>query len=63
MSNKISVEQFAAMGKVINRRGQPVSPSYIYRLIRKHNKGELNTIPFNYVMEGAKDRIYILFNQ
>ena len=63
MSNKISVEQFSALGKVINRRGKPVSPSYIYRLIRKHNKGELNTIPFNYIMEGAKDRIFILFNQ
>ena len=61
MNNKISVEQFASMGKVINRRGKPVSPSYIYRLIRKHNKGELNTIPFNYVMEGAKDRIFIVY--
>lgn len=58
--NKISVEDFAKLGKVKNRRLQPVTPSYLYRLIRKHNKGEISSIPFDYVMEGAKDRIWII---
>lgn len=62
MSNKgkISVEEYAKMGKVTSRRGKPVSASYLYRLIRKHNKGELASIPFQYVMIGEKDRIWIL---
>jgi hypothetical protein len=58
--DKISVEQFAASNKLINRRGKPVSPSYIYRLIREHSKGLRNDVPFNYIMEGNKDRIYIV---
>jgi hypothetical protein len=58
--NKVSVEQYAAQNKMINRRGKPVSPSYIYRLIREHSKGLRSDVPFNYVMEGEKDRIFIL---
>lgn len=58
--NKITVEAFAELGKVKNRRNQPVTASYIYRLIRQHHKGERLSVPFNYVMEGAKDRIWIL---
>lgn len=60
MSNKISVEQFAKSGEILNRRGHPVTPSYLYRLIRKHSKEEIKHIPFEYVMEGDKDRIWII---
>lgn len=59
-SKKMSVEQFAEMGLIKNRRGHAVSPSYLYRLIRKHSKGEISSVPFNYVMEGDKDRIWIV---
>ena len=54
MSKKISVEQYAST--ITNRRGHPVSPSYIYRLIRQHIKGQRISVPFNYQLEGAKDR-------
>jgi hypothetical protein len=57
---KVSVEQYAATNQLINRRGKPVSPSYIYRLIREHSKGLRSDVPFNYIMEGNKDRIYIV---
>ena len=57
-NNKISVEQYAAT--ITNRRGHPVSPSYIYRLIRQHIKGQRISVPFNYQLEGAKDRIWIV---
>lgn len=58
--NKISVEDFAKLGKVKSRRHKPVTPSYLYRLIRKHHAGELSSVPFEYVMEGDKDRIWII---
>jgi hypothetical protein len=57
---KISVEEYVKMGKIKSRRGKPVSPSYLYRLIREHHRKERTSIPFEYVMEGEKDRIYIL---
>lgn len=59
-TSKISVEQYAKMGKVTSRRGKPVSASYLYRLIRKHNKGEVLAIPFSYEMTGDKDRIWVI---
>lgn len=58
--NKISVEEYVKTGKIKSRRGKPVSPSYVYRLIREHNKGERTSLPFSYIMEGEKDRIYIV---
>lgn len=58
--NKISVEEYAATGAIKNRRNQPVSASYLYRLIRQHHAKERTTIPFEYVMEGDKDRIFII---
>lgn len=58
--NKISVEQFAASGKIKSRRNKPVTASYLYRLIRLHQKGEKDNLPFDYVMEGEKDRIWIV---
>ena len=61
-NNKISVEEFALMGVIKSRRNKPVTSSYLYRLIRQHSKGERSALPFNYTMEGDKDRIYILLN-
>lgn len=60
VKNKISVEDYAKTGKLLSRRNKPVSPSYIYRLIRKHNKGEISSVPFSYEMTGDKDRIWII---
>lgn len=57
---RISVEQFADMGYIRNRRGHPVSAGYLYRLIRQHNKGLRADIPFSYEMTGEKDRIFII---
>jgi hypothetical protein len=59
---KISVEDFAKKGTIKSRRNKPVSPSYLYRLIRQHHAGERESIPFAYVMEGEKDRIFIVEN-
>lgn len=59
---KISVEKFAEMGLIKSRRNKPVTLSYLYRLIRKHNKKEISSIPFEYIMEGDKDRIWIVLN-
>lgn len=59
---KVSVEEYAKKGTIKNRRNQPVSPSYLYRLIRQHHAGERTSIPFNYVMEGEKDRIFIVLD-
>jgi len=58
--NKISVEEFAKKGTIKSRRNKPVTPSYLYRLIRQHHAGERESIPFQYVMEGDKDRIFIV---
>lgn len=60
--NKITVEQFAKMGVLKSRRNKPVTLSYIYRLIRQHNNGERQSIPFQYVMEGDKDHIFIILS-
>lgn len=57
---KVSVEDFVQGGSFTNRRGKPVSASYIYRLIRQHHKGEREKCPVKYIMEGDKDRIFIL---
>lgn len=57
--NKISVEEFAKLGIIQSRRHKPVTPSYLYRLIREHHAGNRSSVPFKYVMEGDKDRIYI----
>lgn len=60
MSNKISVEQYAATGAILSRRGKPVSASYIYRMIRQHIKGLRASLPFTYELTGEKDRIWIV---
>lgn len=56
--NKITVEQFAATQ--LNRRNQPMSASYIYRLIREDIKEiRVKHLWFKYILEGDKDRIWI----
>lgn len=56
----ISVEDFAASGRIVSRRGHKVSPSYIYRMIRQHEAGEREGLPFSYIMIGEKRHIYII---
>jgi hypothetical protein len=57
---KISLAEFVNKGVIKNRRGKPASHSYLYRLIREHHAGTRETIPFEYIMEGEKDRIFIV---
>jgi hypothetical protein len=62
-NNRISVEQFALTQR--NRRGQPMSASYLYRLIRRDMKAKRAGIEdaelwFEYELEGPKDRIWII---
>lgn len=37
-----------------NRRGFPISLSYIYRLIKQHKAGERKSLPFRYKEIGQK---------
>lgn len=46
---------------VKNRRGHKMSFGYLYRLIREHRQGKnKRDIWFEYVMEGEKEKIFIL---
>ncbi len=59
---KVSLKEYADNhNKVLTRRGKKMSESYLYRLIREDVKG-INTrsLWFNYIMEGTKDRIFII---
>lgn len=62
---KVSLADYAAKyNPQLNRRHQRMSEGYLYRLIREHEKGKATrSLWFDYVMEGDKDRIYILINQ
>jgi len=59
---KISVKEYIDKhNKVLNRRGKPFSEGYLYRLIRQDIAGtSIRPLWFDYVLEGAKDRIYIV---
>ena len=35
--------------QTLNRRGFPISESYLYRLIREHKAGIRNALPFDFV--------------
>jgi hypothetical protein len=60
---KISLLEYATKHNPrLNRRGHKMSESYLYRLIRKDIKGEKPDLWFKYVLEGEKDRIYILLS-
>ena len=59
---KVSLAEYATKhNPVLSRRGKKMTESYLYRLIREDIKG-INTrsVWFNYVLEGDKDRIFIL---
>lgn len=59
---KVSLKEYADKhNEVLTRRGKKMSESYLYRLIRQDVRG-INTrsLWFNYIMEGTKDRIFIL---
>lgn len=60
--NKISLAEYAKKhNPELNRRGHKMSESYLYRLIREDiKKTNTRKLWFNYVLEGDKDRIYIL---
>ena len=60
---KITIKQFADQyNTVLTRRGHKMGESYIYRLIRQDIKGSIKrrSLWFKYVLEGEKDRIFIL---
>ncbi len=61
---KISLREYALNHNPRkNRRGFPMSEGYLYRLIRQDIAGTgKNTVWFNYVLEGDKDRIYIVLD-
>lgn len=62
VNKKVSLSEYAAKhNPVLTRRGKRMSESYLYRLIRQDVKGECNRkLWFTYVLEGEKDRIYIV---
>jgi hypothetical protein len=64
---KISLREYAAKHNPRkNRRGHPMSESYLYRLIREDMKGDRigkkEPIWFNYIFEGDKDHILIVLD-
>lgn len=60
--NKVSIKEFITKYNTVkNRRGQPLSEGYIYRLIRQDIAGNCSrSLWFKYHLEGPKDRIFIL---
>ena len=60
--NKVSLKEYAIKhNPVLNRRGKPMSFGYLYRLIREDIKGiNSRNLWFKYILEGEKDRIYIV---
>lgn len=61
---KVSVKEFAdKYNPVLTRRGHKMSYSYLYRLIRqKVANNATRDLWFDFVMEGDKQRIYIILN-
>lgn len=59
---KISLSDYAnKYNPERNRRGHKMSEGYLYRLIRQDAAGKATrSLWFKYVMEGEKDRIYIV---
>lgn len=62
MANKISLRDYADNhNTVLNRRKQKMSFGYLYRLVRDDIAGtNKRQLWFDYVLEGAKDRIWII---
>ena len=63
-TKKVSLAEYAANhNPVKSRRNKPMTESYLYRLIRQDIKGKATRqIWFDYILEGDKDRIYILLS-
>ena len=60
---KVSLKEYAEQhNPKLNRRGKPMTESYLYRLIRQAHAGERSDLWFKYKMEGPKDRIFIILN-
>jgi hypothetical protein len=58
---KISLKEYAEKHNPrLSRRNKRMTESYLYRLIRQAHAGERNDLWFDYIMEGPKDRIYIV---
>ena len=62
LMTKVSLKEYADKhNKVLTRRGKKMSESYLYRLIRQDMQGiSTRSLWFDYVMEGEKDRIFIV---
>jgi hypothetical protein len=65
--NKVSLKEYAEKhNPQLTRRGKKMTEGYIYRLIRQDlGRDKKYTTPtrelwFQYVLEGPKERIYIL---
>lgn len=59
---KVSLAEYATKhNPVKSRRNKVMTESYLYRLIRQDIEGTATRkLWFNYVLEGDKDRIYIV---
>jgi len=53
----ISVREFVNSGKLLNNNQQPVTETYVYRLIRKYQEGKRDNLPFEYIRLGQIIRI------
>jgi len=53
----ISVREFANQGKMLNARKEPVTETYIYKIIREYQDGKRQSLPFDYIRVGQIIRI------
>lgn len=58
----ISLKEYAEkVNPRLNRRGHPMSESYLYRLIRQDKAGTLHfPLWFEYQLEGEKEKVRIV---
>lgn len=60
---KVSLKEYADVHNPrLSRRNKRMTESYLYRLIRQAHAGKRDDLWFDYIMEGEKDRIYILIH-
>lgn len=62
---KVSLLEYAEKhNPKLNRRNKPMSWAYLYRLIREDMAGTgTRQLWFKYILEGEKDRIWILLDE
>ena len=60
--NTISLKEYAEkVNPRLNRRGHPMSESYLYRLIRQDREGRLHfPLWFEYELVGEKEKVRIV---